>query len=249
MAARHDVHWTAWSSRATPLSRPDRQAPEGWPLAIVFDFDYTLGDSSTGVIEGANYALTGMGLPPATDDAICATIGLSLENSLVELAGEENRGRAEDYIRLFVEKADAVMADSTVLYDFVPGVLAELKSRRVAMGIVTQKFKTRIDTILARDGLEGIFEVIVGADTAIELKPHPGGLLSAVSALGCTPQQSLYVGDSGTDAETARRACVPFLPVLTGVTPREAFDGYDALCPAHSVAELPKLVDTWRGAP
>ena len=215
---------------------------------MVFDFDYTLGDSSTGVIESANYALTSMGLSPASDDAICATIGLSLENSLVELAGEEHRSRAEEYIRYFVEKADEVMADSTVLYEFVPGVLAELGERRVAMGIVTQKFKTRIDTILERDGLEGIFDVVVGADTATELKPHPGGLLTAVSQLGCAPGQALYVGDSTTDAETARRGCVPFLPVLTGVTPREAFDGYDALSPAGSVAELPGLVDAWRGA-
>ncbi len=214
----------------------------------MFDFDYTLGDSSTGVIESANYALTGMGLSPATDDAVCATIGLSLEESLVALAGEQHRERAEEYIRLFVEKADEVMADSTVLYEFVPRVLAELKERRVAMGIVTQKYKTRIDTILARDGLEGVFDVIVGADTATELKPHPGGLLSAVSQLGSTPAHALYVGDTGTDAETARRACVPFLPVLTGVTPREAFDGFDALSPANSVAELPGLVDAWRSA-
>ena len=230
------------------MPRPSHCVSKRWPLAIVFDFDYTLGDSSTGVIESANHALIGMGLSPASDDAICATIGLSLENSLVALSGEQHRDRAEEYIRLFVEKADEVMADSTVLYDFVPGVLAELHERRVAMGIVTQKFKTRIDTILARDGLEGIFDVIVGADTAPELKPHPGGLLSAVSGLGSEPSQALYVGDSTTDAETARRACVPFLPVLTGVTPREAFDDYDVLGPARSVAELPKLVDEWRGA-
>ena len=87
------------------MSRPDRRTPEGWPLAIVFDFDYTLGDSSTGVIESANYALTSMELSPASDDAICATIGLSLENSLVSLAGEKHRGRAEEYIHFFVEKA------------------------------------------------------------------------------------------------------------------------------------------------
>ena len=214
----------------------------------MFDFDYTLGDSSTGVIDSANYALTGMGLPAASDDVICATIGLSLEDSLAALAGEEHRSRAEEYIRLFVERADEVMADSTVVYDFVPGMLAELRERRVAMGIVTQKFKTRIDTILERDGLEGFFDVVVGADTASELKPHPGGLLSAIAQIGSTPPQALYVGDTKTDAETARRACVRFLPVLTGVTPQEAFDGYDALGPARSVAELPKLVDTWRGA-
>ena len=213
----------------------------------MFDFDYTLGDSSSGVIECANYALTRMGLSPASDDAICATIGLSLEDSLVALAGEKRRGRAEEYIAFFVEKADEVMADSTVLYDFVPEALAQLRERRVALGIVTQKFKTRIDTILERDGLDDVFDAIVGADTAPELKPHPGGLLNAISGLGKAPADALYVGDTPTDAETARRACVPFLPVLTGVTPRDAFDGYGALSPAGSVADLPKLVDAWRG--
>ena len=228
------------------MTSPNAPTPNRWPRAVVFDFDYTLGDSSSGVIDCANYALERMGLPLADDDAICATIGLSLENSLVALAGEAQRGRAEEYIRLFVERADLVIADSTRLYDCVPDMLAALQERRVSLGIVTQKFKTRIDTIMARDGLNGIFGAIAGADTVSELKPHPEGLLRVISELGHAPEDALYVGDSATDAETARNASVRFLPVLTGVTPAKAFAGYDTLQPAPSVAELPALVDRWR---
>ena len=36
--------------------------------SVIFDFDYTLADSSEGVIECANYALGRLGLPAASDD-------------------------------------------------------------------------------------------------------------------------------------------------------------------------------------
>jgi hypothetical protein len=45
--------------------------------AILFDFDYTLGNSEEGIILSSNYALTQMGYPEAERDAICRTIGLT----------------------------------------------------------------------------------------------------------------------------------------------------------------------------
>ena len=42
-----------------------------------------------------------------------------------------------------------------------------------------------------------------------------------------------------TDAETARRAGVPFAAVLSGVTEREAFAGYQAVMILESAGELP----------
>ena len=71
-------------------------------------------------------------------------------------------------------------------------------------------------------------------------KPDPEGLLAAIERLGGSPSGSLYVGDSVTDAETARRAGVPFAAVLNGVTPREAFKDY----PAYRILDdLDELID------
>ena len=210
----------------------------GRPSSVVFDFDYTLADSSEGIISSINYALSKLGLPKAGGDAIRTTIGLSLDEALVTLAGESNRRHAPEFYRLFVERADEVMADATRLYEFVPDVVDALDGANVAMGIVSQKFRRRIEYVLKRDGLDGRFGAIVGGEDLPNLKPDPSGLFTVIERLGCRPFESLYVGDTVTDAETARRANVPFVAVLSGVTPRGSFDGVPVLCVIRDASEI-----------
>lgn len=210
--------------------------------AVIFDFDYTLADSSSGVIACANYALAGMGLPAAADDAIRRTIGMSLPHTLVELAGNELAPRADEFMRLFLERADEVMADSTRLYDFVPSMADAMDGLGVEMGIVSSKYRRRIEEVLRREGLAGRFAAVVGAEDVPELKPDPTGLLRAVEQLSGCRARCLYAGDSATDAETARRAGVPFVATLSGVTPREAFAEYAPRLFVDSAAELPPLL-------
>ena len=56
--------------------------------AVLFDFDFTLADSSEGIVVCMNHALARLGLPPAPADAIRRTIGLDLHTALANLAGE-----------------------------------------------------------------------------------------------------------------------------------------------------------------
>ena len=60
------------------------------PKCIVFDFDYTLADSSIPVIECVNYGLKSLGLPEARDEFIRSTIGMDLITTLCTLAGKEH---------------------------------------------------------------------------------------------------------------------------------------------------------------
>ena len=61
--------------------------------AIIFDFDYTLADSSRGVIDCIKYALHALGLPSVSDKLACQTIGLSLGDTLIQLVGPQYRAR------------------------------------------------------------------------------------------------------------------------------------------------------------
>lgn len=207
--------------------------------SIIFDFDYTLADSSEGVIECANYALRRLGLPTATDDAIRRTIGMSLSRTLTALAGAEHSALGDEFQRLFIERADEVMHDATVVYDFVPALTAALREPGLTLGIVSSKGRWRIQRILQREGLEDRFTVIIGGEDVDALKPDPTGLLRAVARLDTPKKRCLYVGDSTTDAETARRAGVRFAAVLSGVTPREAFAEYAPVAVLESAADLP----------
>ena len=194
--------------------------------AVIFDFDYTLADSSEGVVECVNYALRGVGLPEANADEIRSTIGLPLPEILVSLAGRENSYMCEEYVVLFVEKADEVIADSTEVFDFVPDVMSYLKERDYTLGIVSTKFRHRIETILKREGLLRFFDVIVGGEDVSRHKPDPESLNLATRRLGLPREKLIYVGDSVTDAKTAKSSGVSFIAVLSGVTPRDAFKDY-----------------------
>jgi phosphoglycolate phosphatase len=216
--------------------------------AILFDFDYTLADSSSAVVECANTALRAMGLPGAAEHDICRTIGLALPETLVRLAGEQHRHRAEEFRRHWRQRSDQIMVAWTQCFPCVPNTLDELKQCGFALGIVSTKYRERIAAVLGREGLDHYFDTIVGGEDVESFKPDPGGLLAAIERLAVPLERALYVGDSVTDAETARRAGVPFLAVLSGKTEQEEFAAYPKEAVLPSVADLPARIGCPREA-
>lgn len=209
--------------------------------AVIFDFDYTLADSSRGVLECINHALRNIGLPTASPEDINKTIGMSLPDTLVSLAGAEYESMSGEFFRLFIEKADEVMAELTVIYEEAPSVIRHLKAKGIFLGIVSTKFRYRIEAILGRAGFLETFDIIVGGEDVSRHKPDPEGLLMAIEGLG-SPQSTLYVGDSISDAEAARRAGIPFAAVLSGVTLREAFEEYPVYRFLENLSELVDII-------
>jgi phosphoglycolate phosphatase len=215
---------------------------------ILFDFDYTLADSSQGVIDCIGYALRELGLLPVSDEAACRTIGLSLADTLIALAGPQPASVSEAFARLFVERADQVMAGKTVLFPIVRETVARLQGRGLALGIVSTKYRYRIRCILQREGLLAPFLAIVGGEDVSRHKPDPESLQLAMTKLGVGPEDVLYVGDGVSDARAAQRAGVSFVAVLSGTTPREAFDRCAACAVIESLAELPEILFHCKGA-
>ncbi|MEJ2637852.1 MAG: HAD-IA family hydrolase, partial [Calditrichia bacterium] len=197
--------------------------------AVLFDFDYTLADSSRGVIECINFALGELGIPPAVPQKIRHTIGLSLTDTFLRLVGKQYAEQSGEFVRLFIQRADEVMADMTVLYGEVDAVLKQIRAHHISTGIVSTKFRYRIENIMRRENLLHHFDVIVGGEDVSNHKPDPEGLLKAVSLLKCNPEKTIYIGDNTTDAETARRAGIDFAAVLGGVTRRQEFEKFDVL--------------------
>jgi len=206
---------------------------------ILFDFDYTLADSSRGAVECINWALQRVGLPTASDEDICRTIGMSLADALMRLAGPEQASKTQDFARFFAERADQVMAERTVLFESVLPATSVLKQRGLRLGIVSTKYRCRIEGVLRRDGLREVFDLIVGGEDVARHKPDPEGLLVAIDRLDSAASQTLYVGDSLVDAETARRAGTPFVAVLSGTTRLDEFTPSDLTGVIESLHQLP----------
>ena len=207
--------------------------------AIICDFDFTLADSSLGVVACVNEALAALGLPPASAERIHATIGLSLPHTLQALTGIADPAIATAFTRRFVAHADQVMHGLTLLYPWVAETVLVLRAAGQRLGIVSSKYRYRIERILAEGGLASQFEVIIGGEDVPQHKPNPAGLLLMLQRLNLPAPEVLYVGDHPVDAEAASRAGLPFMAVLTGVADMPSFTPY----PVHSflanVSHLP----------
>jgi phosphoglycolate phosphatase len=216
--------------------------------AVLFDFDYTLADSSLGIEDCINHALVAMQLPPVSARTASETIGLSLAETFCRLNGPATPEQCAEFSRHFIARADQIMVDSIILYDSVRTVVPELKRRGLSIGVLSTKFRRRIDAVLEREHLRSHFDVIVGGEDVANHKPHPEGALKAANALGAAANEILYVGDSVVDAETARRAHLPFVAVLTGVTEKDAFASYQPVAVVESLTQLPALLNSRRNA-
>ena len=96
--------------------------------------------------------------------------------------------------------------------------------------------------MLGNEGLRDAFSVIVGGEDVSVHKPEPEGIFKAVDSMGVTISETIYVGDSVTDADAARRASVPFAAVLSGVTEARQFEPYGAVAIMKDLSELPAVI-------
>ena len=192
--------------------------------AIIFDFDYTLGDSTNGIVLSVNYALEKLKYGAKDTEEIRKTIGLSLKDTFWTLTKTNNIDEAELFSKYFIEKADIVMVENTQLYDDVKEVLSNLKAKGFKIGIVTTKLRYRIEQILDKFNALDLVDIIIGAEDVKIEKPAPDGLLQVIDRLKLNREDILYVGDSLVDAKTAENAQVNFAGVLTGTTTKDEFE-------------------------
>ncbi len=203
----------------------------------LFDFDYTLADSSPGIERCMQAALASQGLPPAGRREIQATIGLALPAAFQRLVP----GRPELHAPLaaeFVWHADRIMVAHTEFFPASLRIMRLLKRQGARLGIVTTKYRRRIEAVLARDHAAELIDVIVGGDEVSDPKPHPEALLLGMRRLQVRPGSILYIGDSVVDAACARAAGAPFLGVASGPTPASALRQQGAWAVASGISGI-----------
>ncbi len=206
--------------------------------AILFDFDFTLGDSSRGICDAFNYGLVGVGLPKAEDEHISKRIGHTLQTMFAEITSSDDDALYPEFRRLYNERAEVVITPSTFLYSGVAELLDSLHVQNKQLGIISTKYRKRLEEILDKFELRQYFTIIIGGEDVLNHKPHPEGLHQALDRLSLQPHEALYVGDTTLDAEAAQSAGIPFAAVLTGATPSETFLPYKPVGIFASVAGL-----------
>ena len=206
--------------------------------AVLFDFDYTLGDSTKPIVESYTAGLTAMGWPVPDREAVRRTVGYTLEDGYTMLTGDADEEHRREFFRRFKAHAASIMVTDTDLCPGAAELLEWLRDSGVPAGIVSTKGGDVLEAIFQKLGLRDRLALIVGGQDVTKVKPDPEGLDFAVERLREEKNAVLFCGDTVIDAETARRAGVDFCAVLNGTTPAEAFADYPYVHIAPDLADL-----------
>lgn len=191
---------------------------------VFFDFDYTLGDATEAIVAGFLYGLHTMGYPIPTREAIRHTVGLVLKDGFTTLTGETDEAKREEFSRLYRFICTPAQIATAVLCPGAEELLKTLHGKGVKLAVVSSKPGPILEKILERQGVDHLFDLIIGADAVKTPKPAPDGIFAALKATGLAKDQILYCGDTVIDAQAAQNAGVDFCPVLNGTTGADAFE-------------------------
>ncbi|MFP3869953.1 MAG: HAD family hydrolase [Syntrophobacteria bacterium] len=179
---------------------------------VIFDCDGVLLDSRAANAAFYNEILSFCNKGPLTEEQLAYVHSHTVHESLAFLFPEE---RLLQEAERFWQQMD--YEPIVELLTLEPGLIPCLETlcRRYKTAIATSRTRT-MEQVLRRFGLDRYFDLVVTSMDVRHPKPHPESLEKILCFFNSTPEQACYIGDSGVDQETARRAGIPFIAYRNG---------------------------------
>jgi phosphoglycolate phosphatase-like HAD superfamily hydrolase len=165
------------------------------PRALIFDLDGVIFDSLAANVAFYNHILEAIGRPPRAEEAIDIIHRDPMDRSLEALVG---RGPDFDRAMAYWRTMDsAPFLKLLSLYPHVRETLDEL-SGRLTLAVATNRTLTARSSLARFELLSFFAEVVTPLDSGAP-KPDPAMMGLLLGRLGLTPEDVVYVGDTGAD--------------------------------------------------
>ncbi len=181
---------------------------------VIFDWDGTIMDSTGLIARCIQDACREVGVPVPSDEDARWVIGLGASASVRYVAPTLPADRHAEFANRY-RSHYLSREHEAPLFDGIPELLAELRSRERRLAVATGKSRRGLDRALEASGLAPHFEASRCADEGFA-KPHPGMLLALLDATGVAPSRALMIGDTTHDLELAANAGVDAVGVTYG---------------------------------
>ena len=187
----------------------------------IFDLDGTLLSSLADLAASCNYALRTNGMPERTLDEVRRFVGNGVKK-LMERATPNGLQNPlfDKTLADFRQHYMKHNLDTTCPYEGVMPMLEELQRRGKKVAVVSNKFYAATQE-LCHHFFGDLVTVAIGERENIRKKPAPDTVIEALRQLNATAEESVYIGDSDVDIDTARNAGMPCISVLWGFRDKE----------------------------
>ena len=195
---------------------------------VIFDLDGTLLNTIADLANSTNYALKVLGYPIHEPDKYNFMVGNGI-NKLFERALPDGEKTEENVLRVrqeFVPYYDQHNADKSRPYPGVTELLETLQTAGMQLAVASNKYQTATEKLIAHYFPNIKFTAVFGQREGIPVKPDPIIVKEILQIAKVQEEETLYVGDSGVDMQTAINAGVTSCGVTWGFRPRTELESF-----------------------
>lgn len=211
---------------------------------IIFDLDGTLLNTISDLAHSTNYALKQNGFPEHPVEAYPYFVGNGI-NKLFERALPENEKTSENIARVreaFLPYYDKHNTDYTQPYEGIHELLQTLQSEGFMLAVASNKYQSATEKLIQKRFPDLSFTAVFGQREGIPVKPDPTIVCDILEIAGVSPNETLYIGDSGVDMQTAANSRITSIGVTWGFRPREELQTNGADYLVDSPAEILAII-------
>ena len=211
---------------------------------VIFDLDGTLLDTVADLANATNQALEQCGYPVHPTDAYYTFVGNGV-NKLFARALPAEHSTEENVLRirsLFVPYYNQHNADCSRPYPGVVELLHALQEGGVQVAVASNKYHEATFKLVHHFFPDIRFAAIYGQREEVPIKPAPDIVFDILHDTGIAKEDTLYVGDSGVDMQTAGNAGVESVGVTWGFRSEDELHEYGAAHIVHEAREIMNFI-------
>jgi phosphoglycolate phosphatase len=178
--------------------------------------DGTILNTLDDISKSVNVALEHHQLPIKTLDEVRLAVGRGAMNCIVDVVPKDSSKALIDSVyKVYQDYYDKDNNVLTAPYPHILDVLSILKDKGYKLAVVSNKHEYLVQA-LNDDVFGGIFDIAIGQTPNVPIKPEPDMLYRAIKLLNTTIDESIFIGDSDTDMQTAVNAKITSIGVTWG---------------------------------
>ncbi|MCR4778753.1 MAG: HAD family hydrolase [Lachnospiraceae bacterium] len=191
---------------------------------VIFDMDGTVLDTLQDLTDAINYVMGRFNLSARSINECRQFVGNGIKVALNLASNEKYPDETlDEMVSIFKEYYDVHCLDKTKPYEGIPELIAGLNAEGYKVGIVSNKIDSAVKELNSKFFAENV-SVAIGERPGVRRKPAPDTVLEAMKELGSIKEETIYVGDSEVDIETAKNTGIPCISVLWGFRDKDVLD-------------------------
>ena len=210
--------------------------------AVIFDLDGTLLDTIDDIAISSNLVLKYYGKSPIPIEDYNYIVGQGAVALIRDILPDLPAEKESEALGLFEKYYSKQFTVNTKIYEDISKVLTFLQVKGIKMAVLSNKPNSFTKKCVMKYLRDWKFDLVYGIRDGIPRKPNEAGAIEILKELHVEPNETLFIGDTKVDMQTAKNANMSSIGVLWGFREEEELVQHGATYIAKTPTDIIKLI-------